>query len=63
MTRVRVDMNVCQSNGQYKLVAPEISEQGGEDILRWKEEVYPSLRQKAIEVIEACPMQVIRAED
>lgn len=61
MTRIRVDMNLCQSNGQY--VAPEISELGGEDILRWKEEVDPSLRQKAIKAIEVCPMQAIRAED
>jgi ferredoxin len=70
MTRIRVDMNLCQSNGQYEIVAPEISELGGEDILRWKEdilrwkeEVDPSLRQKAIKAIEVCPMQAIRAED
>jgi ferredoxin len=59
MTRVRADMNLCQSNGQCELVAPEISELGG-DVLRWKEEVEPSLRQKAI---EACLMQAICAED
>ncbi len=59
MTRVRADMNLCQSNGQYELVAPEISELG-EDILRWKVEVAPSLRRKAL---EACSMQAIRAED
>jgi ferredoxin len=63
MTRVRMDMNLCQSNGQCELVAPEISELREEDILRWKEEVYPSLRQKALEAIEACPMQAIHAED
>jgi ferredoxin len=62
MTRVRVDMNLCQTNGQYELLAPEISELG-EDVLRWKEEVDPSLRQKALEAVEACPMQAIRAED
>jgi ferredoxin len=58
----RVDMNLCQSNGQCELVAPEISELG-DDVLRWKEEVDPSLRQKALEAVEACPMQAIRAED
>jgi ferredoxin len=59
MNRLRVDMNLCQSNGQCELVAPEISELG-DDVLRWKGEVDPSMRQKAL---EACPMQTIRAED
>ncbi len=62
MTRVRADMNLCQNNGQCELVAPEISELG-DGVLRWKEEVDPSLRQKALEAVEACPMQAIRAED
>jgi ferredoxin len=62
MTGVRVDMNPCQSNSRYGFVAPEISELG-EDAPRWKEEVDPSLRQKALEAVEACPMQAIRAED
>ena len=62
MTRLRADMNLCQSSGQCELVAPEISELG-DDVLRWKEEVDPSLRQKAIKAIEVCPMQAIRAED
>ena len=58
MTRVRADMNLCQSSCQCELVAPEIFELSN-DILRWKEEVDPSLRQKAL---EACPIQAIRAE-
>ena len=62
MTRVRVDMNLCQNNDQYELLASEISELG-EDILRWTGEVDPSLRQKALEAVEACPMRAIRAED
>jgi ferredoxin len=62
MTRVRVDMYLCQSNGQCELVVPEISELGNY-VLRWKVEVDPSLRQKALEAVEACPMQAIRAED
>ena len=61
MTLVRVDMNLCQSNGQCELAAPETFEIG--DVLRWKEEVDPSLRQKALEALEACPMQAIRVED
>lgn len=59
MTRARADMNLSQSSGQCELVAPEISELG-DDILRWKEEVDPSLRQKTM---EACLMQAICAED
>jgi ferredoxin len=62
MTRVRADMNLCQSSGQCELVASEISELG-EDILRWKGEVDPWLRRKAPEAVEVCPMQAIRAED
>ena len=62
MTRVPVDMNLCQSNGQYELVMPEISELG-DDVLRWKEEVDPSLREKAIEAADVCPMLAIRVED
>ncbi len=60
MTRVRVDMYLCQTIGQYELVAPEISELG-EDILHWKGEVDPWLRRKAPEAVEVCPMQAIRA--
>ena len=32
MTRVRVDMNLCQSNGQCELAAPEIFEFGNGDL-------------------------------
>jgi ferredoxin len=62
MTGVRVDMNPCQSNSRYGSVAPEISELG-EDTPRWRGEVDPSLRQKVLEAVEACPKQAIRAED
>jgi ferredoxin len=61
MTRVRADMNLCQSSVQCELVALEIPELG-EGVLRWKVAVYPSLRQKALEAVEACPIQAIRAE-
>ena len=63
MTRVRVDMNLCQSNGQCELAAPEIFEFGNGDVLRWKEEDDPLLRQKTLEALEASPMQAIRVED
>ena len=64
MTRVRVDMNLCQSNGQCELAAPEIFRFGNGDVLRWKEEEDdPLVRQKTLEAVEASPMQAIRVED
>jgi ferredoxin len=60
MTKVHVDMNLCQSHGECAFVAPEIFE---DDVLRWKEEVDPSLRDKALEAVDVCPMQAIRVED
>ncbi len=60
--RVRVDMNLCQSNGQCELVAPEIFDLGEDDLLRWKDRVDPSLREKALKAVEACPMQAISVE-
>src|SRR3712207_6131062 len=60
--RLHVDMNLCQSNGQCELVAPEIFNLGDDDVLRWKGDVDPSLRQKALEAVEACPMQAISVE-
>ena len=62
MTGVREDMNPCQSNSRYGSVAPEISELD-DGVLHWKEEVDPSLRQRALEAVEASPMQAIRAQD
>ncbi len=62
MTRVRADMNLCQSSDQCELVAAEISELG-EGVLGRKVEVDPTLRQKGLEAVEVCPIQAIRAED
>ena len=63
MTKVHVDMNLCQSHGECAYVAPEIFELGDDDVLRWKEEVDPSLREKAVEAADVCPMAAIRVED
>lgn len=60
--RVSVDMNLCQSNGECMRVAPEIFDLGEDDVLRWKGEVDPSLREKAREAADACPMQAITVE-
>ena len=63
MTRVRVDMNLCQSHGECERVAPEIFQPGEDHVLRWKGEVDPSLGEKAHEAADACPMQAISVED
>ena len=62
-TRISVDMNLCQSNGECMRVAPEIFELGEDDVLRWKGEVDPSLSRIAPEAAAACPMQAISAAD
>ena len=61
--KVHVDMNLCQSHGDCAAVAPEVFELGDDDVLRWKGEVDPSLRDKALEAVEACPMQAISVEE
>jgi ferredoxin len=63
VTKVHVDMNLCQSHGECAYVAPEIFELGDDDVLQWEEEVDPSLREKAEEAADACPMQAIRVQD
>jgi ferredoxin len=63
MTKVHVDMNLCQSHGECAYVAPEIFELGDDDVLQWEPEVDPALREKAEEAADACPMQAIRVED
>jgi ferredoxin len=63
MTKVHVDMNLCQSHGECAYVAPEIFELGDDDVLQWKEEVDPSLREKAVEAADVCPMLAITVED
>ena len=63
MTTVHVDMNLWQIDGECTYLAPEIIELGDDDVLRWKEEVDPSLREKAQEAADVCPMLAIRVED
>ena len=63
MTKVHVDMNLCQSHGECAYVAPEIFELGDDDVLVWKAEVDPALRDKAQEAADASPMLAIRVED
>jgi ferredoxin len=63
VTKVQVDMNLCQSHGECASVAAEIFEFGDDDVLLWKDEVYPTLRDKAQEAADVFPMLAIRVED
>ncbi len=63
MTRVRVDMNLCQSHGECVYVAPDVFELGDDDVLRWREVVTPEERELVQEAADACPMLAIRLED
>ena len=60
MSRVHVDMNLCQSHGECVYVAPGIFELGDDDVLRWREEIDPSEVELAREAADACPMLAIR---
>ncbi len=62
MTRVHVDMNLCQSHGECVYVAPDIFELGDDDVLRWREEISPEEREIAQEAADACPMLAIRLD-
>ena len=62
MTRVRVDMNLCQSHGECVYVAPDIFELGDDDVLRWREQISDDEREVAQEAADACPMLAIRLE-
>jgi len=62
MTRVHVDMNLCQSHGECVYVAPDIFELGDDDVLRWREEIRDDEREVAQEAADACPMLAIRLE-
>jgi len=62
MTRVHVDMNLCQSHGECVYVAPDIFELGDDDVLRWREDITDEERELAQEAADACPMLAIRLE-
>jgi len=63
MTRVHVDMNLCQSHGECVYVAPDIFELGDDDVLRWKEDVDESRRAAVEEAVNACPMMAISIDE
>ncbi len=63
MSRVLVDMNLCQSHGECVYVAPDIFELGDDDVLRWREQIDSSEVELAREAADACPMLAIRVEE
>jgi len=62
MTKIHVDMNLCQSHGECAYVAPDIFELGDDDVLVWKEDVPEERRAAVEEAVNACPMMAIRIE-
>ena len=61
--KVHVDMNLCQSHGECVVVAPDVFELGGDDVLVWQEEVDDSRRADMQEAANVCPMMAISLED
>ena len=63
MTRVHVDMNLCQSHGECVYVAPEVASLrvGDDDARRWREQISDDEREVA-QAADACPMLAIRLE-
>jgi ferredoxin len=61
--KVQVDMNLCQSHGECAALVPEVFELGEDDVLRWKEDVDESMREKVEQAVDACPVMAIRIED
>ena len=62
MTKIHVDMNLCQSHGECVFAAPDVFELGDDDVLVWKEDVPEERRAAVEEAVNACPMMAIRIE-
>jgi ferredoxin len=61
--KVHVDMNLCQSHGECVVVAPDVFELGGDDVLAWQEDVDDDRRADMVAAVNACPMAAITIED
>jgi ferredoxin len=59
MTKVHVDMNLCQSHGECVFPAPDVFELGDDDILRYEPAPDESLRDAVEEAERGCPVQAI----
>jgi ferredoxin len=60
--KVNVDMNLCQSNAQCCLAAPEVFELDDDAVLHWSAEPDEALRAKVEEAAAICPTQAITVE-
>lgn len=62
MIKVIVDLNLCQSNGECVVAAPDVFDLGEDDNLRWHEEVDESRRAELEEAVNVCPLMAIRLD-
>jgi ferredoxin len=60
--KVRVDLEMCQSNGECVVVAPEVFELGDDDLLRYDSEPDEALRERVERAARNCPVQAITVE-
>jgi ferredoxin len=62
--RVRVDRDLCESNGVCERLAPEVFEVGDDDRLRLKQERPPeALRARVEEAVRRCPKRALSIVD
>lgn len=60
--KVHVDMNLCQSNGECVIAAPDVFELGDDDVLVWQEDVSDDRRDAVEDAVNRCPMMAISIE-
>jgi ferredoxin len=62
--RVRVDRDLCESNGVCERLVPEVFEVDDDDRLRLKQERPPeALRARVEEAVRRCPKQALSIVD
>jgi ferredoxin len=62
--RVRVDRDLCESNGVCERLVPEVFEVGDDDRLHLKQERPPeALRARVEEAVRRCPKQALSIID
>jgi ferredoxin len=61
--RVRVDHELCESNGVCVRLVPEVFELDADDRLRIEEEPPEALRSRVAEAVRRCPKQALAIVD
>jgi ferredoxin len=61
--KIVVDANLCQDHGQCVFAAPEIFSLNDQGHLVYVSDVDESLRDKAEDAADVCPLQAITVED